>query len=122
MLKRGRYMGSMYGRYKRSARMRRIEWQLTREEFAAIALRECHYCGEPPATRFFNSWVKHKAQSVRIESTERLNGIDRVDNASGYVAGNCVAACKRCNRLKMDMSLSEMLELITKILNRSRAA
>lgn len=42
-------------------------------------------------------------------------GLDRVDSLKGYVYGNCVPCCLRCNRMKTNMHVSEFLEQIRRI-------
>jgi hypothetical protein len=57
--------------------------EITLEESGGVALVQeaCHYCGRAPDTKC-------------------LNGIDRMDNARGYVADNCVSCCTACNAMK----------------------
>lgn len=43
------------------------------------ATRACHYCGLQPKS---------------------IGGIDRKDNAQGYLQGNCVPCCRPCNVYK----------------------
>ena len=77
-------MLSMAGRYRRAkerAAKRNLEFALTREEFEAITIRPCHYCGS--TTR-----------------PSRGSGIDRVDNLKGYTVQNSVPACTLCNTVK----------------------
>lgn len=69
-------------KYQRGAKDRELEWALPDEEAIALFDRPCAYCGVTP-----------------IE-TGILSGIDRVDNACGYVCGNCVPCCEMCNRMK----------------------
>jgi len=37
------------------------------------------------------------------------NGIDRLDNDLGYVPGNVVSACGRCNKAKLTMPVGDVL-------------
>jgi len=64
--------------YKSNAKKRDLEWNLDDEDAKEIMTSPCVYCGI-----FFE-----------------INGIDRVDNAVGYVTDNCVPCCKTCNFLK----------------------
>jgi 5-methylcytosine-specific restriction endonuclease McrA len=41
--------------------------------------------------------------------------LDRLRPAMGYVAGNVVLACWRCNRRKSDWSLEELEVLVVKL-------
>lgn len=109
----------MLGRYKRSARLRNVEWRLTRNEFESLVTKECAYCGAEPRTRRFSVWIHKEGRSENCETKERVNGIDRVDNAIGYTPSNSVACCKRCNAMKSDMGLSEFMEHIARIVSRA---
>lgn len=87
---------SVYGKYKsykRNANHRNIEFDITFADFKEITSKECSYCG----------------------SKEKLNGIDRLDNAKGYTIENCVSCCEWCNIIKIDHSASELKEQIYKM-------
>ncbi len=51
------------------------------DELLDLFAKDCFYCGH------------HSHEGY-------TNGIDRVDNAKGYVPGNCVACCGTCNKAK----------------------
>lgn len=74
------------------------EFDLTYEEFESMLLSPCHYCGG--MDKFKNA---------------RINGIDRVDNEAGYVPGNCVPCCVRCNSAKGTGKLEDFLAWIERI-------
>jgi hypothetical protein len=46
------------------------------------------------------------------------NGIDRVDSNIGYTLENCVPCCEAVNRMKMDLSKEEFIELCREISKR----
>lgn len=73
-----------------SARRRGIEWLLSDAEWEEIAQGECEYCGIGPSN--LGGGYLH-------------NGSDRVDSGVGYLPGNCVPCCKRCNTAKGDASV-----------------
>lgn len=89
--------------YKRHAEERHHAWHLSKDEFAALIFQECHYCGAPPS------------QVARGAHRVLYNGIDRLDNAQGYVPGNVVTACGICNRWKSDMDLEAFLQHVQRI-------
>jgi hypothetical protein len=97
-----------YEDYKRDAARKKRTFELTLEEFRAIISKPCAYCG-------------------KIEELE-YNGIDRVDNTKGYYLDNCASACKMCNLMKSDHTVTEFknhcktidLYVRTKIINESR--
>ena len=83
-------------------------FDMTVEQFGEIMLKPCHYCGGAPAT----------PQSTMPSSAHRnglRNGIDRVDSSVGYVEGNCVPCCFKCNRMKSDHSVTDFLAHVSAI-------
>lgn len=66
------------------------EFTITYEEFAAFASAgECHYCLNP--VKFAMYCLANNGQAYNL---------DRTDNSLGYVSGNLVVCCKRCNHAK----------------------
>lgn len=63
-----------------------MPFQLTRVEFVDLETDYCFYCTAVP---------------------KPIHGIDRVDNTKGYVPGNVVTCCKRCNIAKNDQSMDD---------------
>lgn len=93
---------------KRNARTRNYEWRLTREEALGLLTGACHYCGCPPA---------RMARSAR--GAFAYNGIDRVDNAKGYLTENVVSCCADCNSGKRTMTKDEFLAWIARVYDHS---
>lgn len=85
--------GSTFGRYRKNAQSKGLEFSITREFMDAEFRKSCHYCG----------------------NDDLLITLDRVDNDIGYVETNCVAACIRCNLLKADMPISTWRLLVPTI-------
>lgn len=81
--------------YKRSAKVRDIEWKLTDEEFQSFWDKECHYCG------------------TSIKGV----GIDRINSAKSYDIENTVPCCTKCNIMKSDHEYDFFIEHIKKIFN-----
>lgn len=84
---------------QRRAKRYGVEWGLDREQFREIISQPCAYCGIESSNDFgdkhgFNGGIKY-------------NGIDRVDNARGYVLGNVAACCRSCNIAKNDRTVEE---------------
>lgn len=76
------------GRFNRArsvAKRKGREFLLTFEEYVDKVAEPCYYCDD-----FF----------PRVQWGI---GLDRLDNAIGYVAGNVVSCCKNCNQIKMDI-------------------
>ena len=83
-----------FGRYKASAPRRGLEWAIDRKQFEEIATLPCFYCGAVPKV---------------------YHGLDRVDNNIGYTTENVVSCCKYCNTAKLDRSVDEFRQWVTKI-------
>jgi len=45
----------------------------------------------------------------------RTVGLDRMDNALGYVTGNIVSSCKYCNVAKSDLSAAQFVALCSNV-------
>lgn len=87
--------------YRNGAKHRNLEFSLSDEMFMVITKQSCYYCGIEPQ----QVWHREGCNGDYV-----YNGIDRVDNNLGYVPGNVVACCWRCNEMKKDMSQKEFLE------------
>lgn len=83
----------LYG-YKKSAKERGYEFELSTEFFKELLLEKCHYCGK-----------------------EKASGVDRKDNNVGYRYDNVVPCCKICNFMKRDLSYEDFKDHIRKIVN-----
>ena len=85
-----------YGVYLRSARDKRLDFELSQEDFDKVVKEPCYYCD-----------VIHE---------RGFNGIDRVDSTIGYVMNNCMSCCKACNYMKGSLSVDTFLKRIEHIL------
>lgn len=92
---------SRFNAYKKSAKARNIEFNLSKEEFYKLTYKPCFYCGE------FNQ---------TDAEGNRYNGIDRLDSKGGYEIRNVVPCCVICNRMKLDYSYNFFLEHIKKVI------
>ncbi len=96
--------------YKANARSRGLKYDLS-DDFAERLMRSrCHYCGAVPS-------MKSRRSAARGADVPQLfNGIDRVDNALGYVVENVVPCCPTCNHMKSDRNHAEWIRHMRKIL------
>ena len=78
--------------YKKSAKKRGYNFDLSEAQFRDIAEKECKYCGSHRGTKAYSS----KGTFGHYFYT----GIDRVDNTKGYTIENSVPCCKQCNIAK----------------------
>ena len=97
----------LFGRYKHPAASLRREFFLTKEGFSSLISRKCHYCGMLPAQKLRRILPAHSEFSY--------NGIDRIDNAKGYVESNVVPCCGLCNEMKSDKSHEDFLRQVEAI-------
>jgi len=96
--------------YRKGAEARKLDFKLTLDEFRTFLFNKCFYCGTPPSCLKI---VKNIQQNNSI----MYNGIDRVDNNLGYIIGNCVTCCKICNFAKKDLTYSDFMDWIAKLIN-----
>lgn len=82
-----------WSRFKSNAKQRNKMNKVTFEMFAELWNQPCHYCGD----EVFSA------------------GIDRVDSSAGYVKGNIVRCCEKCNRAKSNMTVDEFISHCQKV-------
>jgi hypothetical protein len=98
----------IYNNYKKRAKVKKIEFNMTLDEFINLAKSDCFYCGSKPKNcRTTNKRYKNISEFI-------YNGLDRVDNYKGYTIINCVPCCFMCNNSK---GTNTVEEFINKILN-----
>ncbi|MGH7241011.1 MAG: hypothetical protein ACREGB_01805 [Candidatus Saccharimonadales bacterium] len=94
------------GHYRSNARKKGIPFTLSREEAKHLFMSACYYCDASPF---------HVTQKRGYYARFVGNGIDRKDNALGYILGNCVPCCTDCNYLKCNRNFDEFIEKIRRI-------
>ena len=83
-------------RLKTGAKQRHKELGIDFEDFKELWKENCYYCGDEVNTA----------------------GLDRVDSSKGYIKGNIVRCCEKCNRAKNNMDINEFLIHCKKIVNK----
>ncbi len=96
----------LWNDYKVEAKKRGLCWALTREQARERHDLPCHYCGTAPAQTYRNK---------QLNGVAIYNGIDRVNNALGYVLDNCVACYWLCNRNKGKLSADEFKAWVRRV-------
>jgi len=89
-------MSNLYGIYKYGAISRGYVFELTLEQFETLRKGNCYICDK---------------QNTCLHS----NGIDRVDNAIGYVLDNCKPCCGECNIMKKQYNINKIFEKMEEI-------
>lgn len=81
-----------YKTYQKSANSRNLAFNLSEKEFSDIIKQSCYLCG-------------------LTTSDTNKNGIDRFNNAKGYLLDNCRPCCGHCNLLKKDVNHTEICRI-----------
>lgn len=97
--------------YKRGALKRKLEYELTVEQFSMLTKQNCFYCGVEPLQ------ITGRGKYCNINEDYIYNGIDRINNNIGYILDNCISCCKNCNYAKRSMKQKEFINWISKIYN-----
>jgi hypothetical protein len=82
---------SYYNKYKKRAEEKKIQFDISIKKFNKIRLFDCYICGK---------------KSIG----NNLNGIDRIDNAEGYINNNIKSCCGNCNYMKRNYTLNKFLK------------
>ena len=102
-------------RYKKDAKRRGIEFDLSFNTFKTLTTSNCNYCGIEPS-KTVNTLKNHKLSEERkAQGTITYNGIDRIDSSKDYVEENVTSCCSICNTAKLNMSVQEFKEWINRI-------
>jgi hypothetical protein len=88
---------------KQIAKSKNREFTLTDEELRILFKGNCHYCGIEPK----QIWKSRTNRTNPDTESFIYNGIDRINNSKGYVPGNCVSCCRKCNSAKAQFAVSE---------------
>jgi hypothetical protein len=86
----------LHSTYKKSARVRGIEFNLSKQQVTDLVSKNCHYCDEM--------------------NDKGVNGIDRIDNDIGYIIDNSVPCCTVCNYMKGELSKANFIGYCKNIL------
>lgn len=95
-----------YKGYRQGAKIRNLDFNLTKEEFNEITKMPCNYCGE------------YSGVFLGVH----FCGIDRIDSNKGYIKDNVVPCCEMCNRMKLDYKFDDWVNKMKKILNHLEGA
>lgn len=101
-------VNTLYIQYRKSAEVRDLKFELSKDSFFNLIKRNCFYCAIPPTSI---------CRSRHYPDTDFViyNGIDRRDSSGHYTIENCVPCCGSCNYMKSDMPEKEFLDKVRKI-------
>lgn len=88
-----------YSLWRLGSKARNIEFSLEKDQVLDMIHKPCYYCGLPPSNKVSNRTRYFGGEDVRV------SGLDRVDNEKGYIPGNVVPCCGRCNSIKNAVTL-----------------
>lgn len=84
------------------------------QDFIKLSQEVCFYCGEYPQSILKD--VNKVYRNKLVSNTQiKFNGIDRIDSQKGYIKGNVVNCCKKCNTAKNTMTTEEFKQWIKKV-------
>ncbi len=108
----------LYKSYQSSAKSRKLDMDLTFEEFKNLTQQDCFYCGEKPSKVIHATAKTHEAQKNLYNRDVPVfiyNGIDRLDSSEGYTIENSVPCCNMCNMMKQATPVDAFLKKIFQI-------
>lgn len=79
--------------YQKQATERGLEFKLTYQQFVDVIAQVCHFCGRYDIPR----------------------GLDRKNNAVGYVTGNVLPCCWPCNKFKAGMDYFDFSSMCDRV-------
>ncbi|AYV78608.1 MAG: hypothetical protein Edafosvirus20_8 [Edafosvirus sp.] len=98
---------SPFSTIKYEAKIRNIEFKLSKDEFNEIIKHKCYYCG--------NNNIEKQIGIDRICS--KIIDDDGNEKKESYNKDNCRACCKICNVMKKNYPIDDFLDHIKKILD-----
>lgn len=110
-------LSQLIRQYKNNARLRNLEFTLTRIEFQTLTSSNCYYCNISPQQ--ISNISGNASSEWRKLAAYKYNGLDRVDNTIGYIFKNCVACCRSCNYAKHTRTQAEFLAWIVQVYEHS---
>jgi hypothetical protein len=104
----------LYDAYKRNASNRKLSFEINKEEFKKLTGSNCYYCGLEPQQ--VSQLHAYRGNPILVpHSIYFYNGIDRLNSNMGYSLSNVVPCCKKCNKMKTNLPISDFKDHIQKI-------
>ena len=92
-------MNRIYDLYKRRAKKKGFDFDITKDQFKSLTSSDCFYCGAEPSMVYMHK-VKNISERERENSRYIYNSLDRIDPKLGYTLDNVRPSCKCCNIMK----------------------
>ena len=106
-------LNRVFKHYKKDAKKRGYEFNISIDFFKVITQQDCEYCGISP---------NNTCLGTGSFGEYRYNGIDRVDNEIGYLESNVVPCCKDCNIAKRAMTKEQFINWVCRVYTYSQKA
>jgi hypothetical protein len=103
-------LNRLLGIYKRGAKSRKLDFNLSVSEFKTLTSGRCYFCNALPSMEMVTN--KNHKNKISHWGDYTYNGVDRIDNGVGYVDGNCVPCCTICNWAKSGRTAQEFKRYI----------
>jgi hypothetical protein len=103
-LKRRGTIPRRYQTLKARAKKKKLELNISEQEFAKIVEAPCFYCAN------------------KLCKPSQAIGLDRIDSKSGYTIENVVSCCEFCNIVKMNNLTKEEMIIVAQTLINLRSA
>jgi hypothetical protein len=118
--KRRESLEAHYKIYQRSARLKKLQFTFSEEEFKELVSKPCYYCNivdekgfdeKPDCVGEAKTQVGFRINAEELKSAPSdsaakdkvltaFDGIDRMNQSVGYIQSNCVSCCAMCNWMK----------------------
>lgn len=99
---------ALFSMYRNLAIKRNLVWEISKEHFLLLTKQTCYYCGIEP--------YRHKKTQYKT-GTYVYNGVDRLNNKTGYTYENSVTCCKTCNIAKNDLTEDDFKNWIKRLIS-----
>lgn len=103
---------NLYNSYRSQAKHRGLKFEIEFIEFEYLTSLNCTYCGRVPSQKYTPA---SRTELATEHGIYIYNGIDRIDSNLGYLKGNVITCCKRCNIAKSNMSKNDFIYMIKDI-------
>ena len=90
------HLAADFYHYKRRANNKNIEFEISETDYYSLIMENCYICGK-------------KSEG------ENINGLDRINNDTGYIQDNVESCCAECNYMKNKFNLQDLFDKLRKI-------